>query len=302
MMPTMREGIVIAVAQPRSVSFDVAANALTHAAAIRAASARVVVFPELSLTGYELDAPTIDARDPRLAPIVAACAETGSLALVGAPVQGEAGQRHIALLAVDGNGTSVAYRKTWLGGAEPDRFAPGDGPAVLEVDGWRLGLAICKDTGVPQHASDTASLGIDAYVAGTCEFSRGRDEAGRASTSNRHGSRRLGGVRQLRRSDGRRVHRHRRSFRDLVRGWCRRGPGGPRCRRGGPHDAHLSRRPFEVSRDAHPGSSRVVASRSATLRVRRSGGMADAADLNSAARKGVRVRISAPAPRLVAYR
>lgn len=169
MMPTMREGIVIAVAQPRSVSFDVAANALIHAVAIRAASARVVVFPELSLTGYELDAPTIDARDPRLAPIVAACAETGSLALVGAPVQGAAGQRHIALLAVDGNGTSVAYRKTWLGGAEPDRFAPGDGPAVLEVDGWRLGLAICKDTGVPQHASDTASLGIDAYVAGTCE-------------------------------------------------------------------------------------------------------------------------------------
>ena len=25
-----------------------------------------------------------------------------------------------------------------------------DGPAVLEVDGWRLGLAICKDTGVPR--------------------------------------------------------------------------------------------------------------------------------------------------------
>jgi predicted amidohydrolase len=38
---------------------------------------------------------------------------------------------------------------------------------VLEVDGWRLGLAICKDIGIPQHASDTAALGIDAYVAGT---------------------------------------------------------------------------------------------------------------------------------------
>jgi predicted amidohydrolase len=40
---------------------------------------------------------------------------------------------------------------------------------VLEVDGWRLGLAICKDTGIPQHASDTAALGIDAYVAGILE-------------------------------------------------------------------------------------------------------------------------------------
>ena len=169
MMPTMREGLVIAVAQPRCVSFDVTANALTHAATIRAASARVVVFPEISLTGYGLGADTIDPGDARLAPITAACAETGSLALVGAPVAGEAGRPHIAVLAVDGSGASVAYRKTWLGGAEPDRFAPGDGPAVLEIDGWRLGLAICKDTGVPQHASDAASLGIDAYLAGTCE-------------------------------------------------------------------------------------------------------------------------------------
>ena len=38
--------------------------------------------------------------------------------------------------------------------------------AVLDVNGWRLGLAICKDTGVPGHASSTAALGIDAYVAG----------------------------------------------------------------------------------------------------------------------------------------
>jgi predicted amidohydrolase len=40
---------------------------------------------------------------------------------------------------------------------------------VIEVDGWRLGLAICKDTGIPQHAADTAALGIDAYVAGVLE-------------------------------------------------------------------------------------------------------------------------------------
>jgi predicted amidohydrolase len=37
----------------------------------------------------------------------------------------------------------------------------------LEVDSWRLGLAICKDTGIPEHAAATAALGIDAYVAGT---------------------------------------------------------------------------------------------------------------------------------------
>jgi predicted amidohydrolase len=165
----MREPLTIAVAQPLCVPYDVGRNAVTHAATVRSAGARVVVFPELSLTGYELDAPAITAEDPRLAPIVAACAETGSLALVGAPVHGEAGRAHIAIVAVDGSGATVAYHKMWLGTAEAKRFSPGSRPAVLDVDGWRLGLAICKDTGIRQHASDTAALGIDVYVAGVLE-------------------------------------------------------------------------------------------------------------------------------------
>jgi predicted amidohydrolase len=73
------------------------------------------------------------------------------------------------MLAIEGGGPRVAYRKMWLGTAESNRFTPGSEPAVLEVGGWRLGLAICKDTGVPRHASDTAALGIDAYVAGILE-------------------------------------------------------------------------------------------------------------------------------------
>ena len=134
----------------------------------------MVVFPELSLTGYELDAPALAAEDPRLTPLVEACAAAGAVALVGAPLQGAAGQAHIAFLAVDGARAAVAYRKVWLGDAEARRFTAGAAPAVLEVDGWRLGLAICKDTGVPQHAAATAALGIDAYVAGTV---KGADEA-----------------------------------------------------------------------------------------------------------------------------
>jgi predicted amidohydrolase len=165
-------GLVVAVAQPPCAASDVAANALAHADAVRAAEARVVVFPEMSLTGYELDAPAIDPGDPRLAPIVEACAETGSIALVGAPVNGEDGAtiRHIGILAIDGSGVRVAYRKMWLGGAEAERFDPGTAPALLEVDGHRIGLAVCKDTGVAQHAADTAALGIEGYVAGVLEF------------------------------------------------------------------------------------------------------------------------------------
>jgi hypothetical protein len=104
--------LTVAAVQPRCVAYDVAHNATAHAELVRAADARVVVFPELSLTGYELDAPGVRIDDRRLAPIVDACASTGALALVGAPIadRGE----HIAMLAVDGGGAEVTYRKMWL--------------------------------------------------------------------------------------------------------------------------------------------------------------------------------------------
>lgn len=161
--------LVVAVAQPRCIAHDIIANVDAHAALVRAAAARVVVFPEMSLTGYELDASPIAEDDPRLAPLVASCAGAGALALVGAPVHAPAGAAHIGVLAVDGDGARVAYRKMWLGGPEAEWFSPGEEPAVVEVDGWRLGLGICKDTGIPEHAAATAALGIDAYVAGVLE-------------------------------------------------------------------------------------------------------------------------------------
>jgi predicted amidohydrolase len=165
----VRNPLTVAAAQPPCVSYEVALNAETHAETVRSAGARVVVFPELSLTGYELDAPAIAPEAPELAPIVEVCAETGSLALAGAPVPGNSGGSHLAMLAIEGAGARVAYHKMSLGTAESKRFTPGSRPAVLEVDGWRLGLAICRDTGIPEHASDTAALGIDVYVAGILE-------------------------------------------------------------------------------------------------------------------------------------
>ena len=186
----------------------------------------MVVFPELSLTGYELEAPALTAQDPRLIPLAEACGETGSVALAGAPVPGEAGRPHIAVLAVDGAGITVVYRKLCLAPAEAERFAPGDKPAVLDVDGWRLGLAICKDVGVPQHQADTAALGIDAYLAGTVMSADERALAGRAGQPDRGQHADVGRDREFRGGDGRRLFRVRGPLRPLVPGRERGGPGG----------------------------------------------------------------------------
>lgn len=163
----MRAPLTLAVAQPFCFAADVATNALIHAAMVRTAGSRVVIFPELSLTGYELAAASITADDHQLAPLVQACREEKAVALAGAPVRGRDGRDYIATLAIDGDHATVAYHKMWLHPPEPDRFSPGDKPAAVEVDGWRLGLAICKDSGISEHAWATASLGIDAYLAST---------------------------------------------------------------------------------------------------------------------------------------
>lgn len=161
----VREPLTVAVAQPRCAAKDVRANADEHAAVITRLGARLVVFPELSLTGYELDAAPVSVDDPALTPIIEACAESGAVALVGAPVAGVHGN-NIAMLRVDGGGAEVAYRKSHLGGHEPRWFAPGDAAVAIRVDGWNVGLGICKDTGVDEHVADVAALGIDLYVAG----------------------------------------------------------------------------------------------------------------------------------------
>ena len=160
--------LTIAAAQTTCIPYDVGANAVAHAEVIWQADARVVVFPELSLTGYELDATAIDLDDERLSPIRDACASTGSVVLAGGPTAGADGD-HISVLEIAGEGASVVYDKMWLSATESERFVPGRVPVVLDVDGWRLGLAICKDTGVPEHAEATAAIGMDVYVAGVLD-------------------------------------------------------------------------------------------------------------------------------------
>jgi len=155
----------LAVAQPPTRAGAVTTNALEHARAVRTAGARVVVFPEMSLTGYALDASPVSADGGDLDAIVDACAQSDVVALVGAPVR-DGNKVFIATLRVDGSGVEIAYRKQMLGDSESTRFTRGPGPVVIDVDGWRIGLGICKDTGSAQHIAAVTALDVDVYAAG----------------------------------------------------------------------------------------------------------------------------------------
>jgi len=174
----VRAPLQIAVAQPPCLAGALAANVQAHALTVLAARARLVVFPELSLTGYDLEAPAVDVDAPALAAVVTACDTMNTVALVGAPTSvGTGGApttdrtvdgrgRAIAILLIDAHGARVVYRKQHLGAEETEHFTPGPGPVVLDVDGWRVGLGVCRDTGVGDHVEALADSGIDLYVAG----------------------------------------------------------------------------------------------------------------------------------------
>ncbi len=81
----------VAVAQTRPVRGDVPANLDEHvrlALLAAAEGAQVVVFPELSLTGYELDLAeklAFTEADPRLMPLLDLAHSSGMILVVGAP-------------------------------------------------------------------------------------------------------------------------------------------------------------------------------------------------------------------------
>lgn len=82
-------------------------------------------------------------------------------------VPGERGRKHIAMLAVDPTGATVAYRKMWLGDAEVEQLTPGDNRPCTRSTAGDSASPSARTPGVSQHATDTVALGIDAYVAGT---------------------------------------------------------------------------------------------------------------------------------------
>ena len=45
------------------------------------------------------------------------------------------------------------------------RFRPGNRDAIVEIDGHRFGIAICKDLGFPRLARRYGRAGIDAMLA-----------------------------------------------------------------------------------------------------------------------------------------
>lgn len=173
--------ITVAAAQCRSVRGDIEANLATHLRFLGAAvseGANLVVFPELSLTGYELDlasACVFSKDDPRLAPLVAFARESGTCVVAGAPIESGERRPYLGAFAIAGDAVRT-YAKMHVHETESPYFLSGGQQAVLPVAGVSVALAICADTSHASHASDAAANGAAFYAASvmktTDEFRR----------------------------------------------------------------------------------------------------------------------------------
>lgn len=164
--------LIIAAAQIAAVPGDVSANLRTHARfAVLAAErgAQLLVFPELSLTGYELAlarANAVAPDDPRLDALRQLAARARMTMAVGAPVPDGEGSLSIGAIVLGADGGCSSYTKIHVHESEMGVFAAGAGGAPLRVGEAAVGLAICRDASFPEHAADAASRGVDVYAAG----------------------------------------------------------------------------------------------------------------------------------------
>jgi predicted amidohydrolase len=157
----------IAVAQVEVVWNDLSANLVQHLALVAKAAekrADLILFPELSLTGYPegVRPDLVDPDDARLNPLRDLAAQTGLVVIAGAPLPVPGGATIGALIFM--NGRMDIYTKTILHPGEERHFQTGSGGKIIEIAGRRVALAICAESNHDGHAKTAFDNAIDLYA------------------------------------------------------------------------------------------------------------------------------------------
>lgn len=162
----------IAAAQVPSLRGDIDRNIATHLAAMEAAAEQevsVLVFPELSLTGYEPELAAelaITDADPRLAPLRELARQYRLDTVLGAPLDIGAEKPVVGAIWINANGDTRSYGKMHLGSREPPFFTRGNVPLSFDARGQTIGISICADNSQPSHPEAYANAGAGIYAAG----------------------------------------------------------------------------------------------------------------------------------------
>lgn len=131
----------------------------------RRAGARLVCFPELTLTGYttrkSLVRHALRPDGPQAAALGRLAAREGVTLLVGAAEPGPEGRLYAAHWVVGPDGPLSVYRKTHIAPPETDLLAAGHQVPLFEAEGLRFGIQLCYDAHFPELSAHMACQGAD---------------------------------------------------------------------------------------------------------------------------------------------
>ncbi|MEQ9099806.1 MAG: carbon-nitrogen hydrolase family protein [Imperialibacter sp.] len=167
----------ICVAQTRPIKGDIVANIEQHKKLIHQAvgnKADVIVFPELSITGYE---PTLarglamDASDTRLDSLQQIADLHGIIIGAGIPMKCRNGI-NITMVLFHPNAQRQTYSKKYLHDDEEPFFVSGENNATC-IRGSNVELAICYEISVPEHSANAGKNGGKIYLASVAKSAKG---------------------------------------------------------------------------------------------------------------------------------
>lgn len=172
----------IGIAQARPFPGDISANIESHKKLIELAvshQAHIIIFPELSLTGYE---PTLakslathqhDSRFDDFQKI----SDTDRISIgVGVPIISPAGIC-ISMILFQAHQERRTYSKKYLHPDEDEFFVRGQNFPVIKIEDSQIALAICFELSVPEHADHAFKYGTQIYLASVAKFECGLDPA-----------------------------------------------------------------------------------------------------------------------------
>jgi predicted amidohydrolase len=172
----------VALAQINPVCGDLEYNVKLHVAQAeqaREAGAALIVFPELSLTGYSLKDQTLNVMRPAGCPeFRVLCELSRHIAIcAGFVEEGADGIPYNSSFFMDGGEVRHVHRKMYLpthGMFEELKFlGRGKQLSVFDTRFGRTGIVICRDLFHPLEVSTMASLGVELLLAPSAMPARG---------------------------------------------------------------------------------------------------------------------------------
>lgn len=172
----------ICVAQTRPIKGDIESNIDNHKKIIDLAlsnGADMIVFPELSLTGYEPKLSkelATNKEDSRFDDFQRISSTRQIIIAAGIPTKQETGL-YISLVLFQPQKVRETYSKKYLHSDEEPYFIGGENTIGLIGNKANIALAICYELSVPEHSENAFKEGAEIYIASVAKTASGVEKA-----------------------------------------------------------------------------------------------------------------------------